>query len=139
MDGLYGAGWGIVQIDNTDEMTKSYSQSCGSYTDVCYRDDDYEADPLHAPAEWWEENIAGWICLTPVYPSTTVCDHSEILFDLHDLPGLSADQQHMAGCQETGHSVGLGHSTNSDSCMQATISDDEYYNTHDLSHINGYY
>lgn len=145
-DSLVAAGWGITRVDDTD-MTKSYHSTCLASTDVCYRDDNYELYPEYLTAIQWgygagpndPDAVAIRVCVTLISPYTTICDKSEVLFDLADIPDFTTAEPRMIGCHETGHTTGLQHSTSSLSCMQASVTDDGYFAAHDLAHINQRY
>ncbi|MGH2750139.1 MAG: matrixin family metalloprotease [Actinomycetota bacterium] len=55
------------------------------------------------------------------------------------LDGEGQNAKDKVACHELGHSTGLDHTGNADSCMQQGIPNPKYYSDHDKSHINDKY
>lgn len=132
--------WAISEYDQTDM--------------VAYRD---EADPypdleVH---DWNYGNLTGWVAITKC-PTTNTgtggvdpsrwCRGQQIIFnswwywfssDVYD----TYFQRRRLTCHEMGHSVGLRHSDNTNSCIHAHYWETtaSILDTHDKSHINAHY
>jgi hypothetical protein len=108
-------------------MTTDEFESQDANTDIVAVDTAYGTDPAHS---WW----GLWACDTLVSGSSTLCNKGTMRFNLsYGTPTTALT------CQEVGHSVGLDHSTLTTSCMQQVAGSANDYDTHDRSHINGYY
>jgi hypothetical protein len=108
-------------------MTTDEFQSQDANTDVVAVDVEYGTDPSHY---WW----GLWTCDTLVSGSSILCNKGTLRLNLSWGTPTTA-----VTCHEVGHSVGLDHSTDADSCMQAVAGTANDYNAHDRSHIDGFY
>jgi len=114
-----------TRLASTD-MTTDEFQSQDANTDVVAVDVDYGTDPDHL---WW----GLWQCDS--FVSSTQCNKGTMRFNTSWGTVTAA-----LACHETGHSVGLGHSLLTDSCLQdPPPSSDNNFSTHDRSHIDGHY
>jgi hypothetical protein len=113
----------LTRLQSTD-MTVDQFQSWNNDTDVVAYDDNY------GNTTWW----GLWRCEVLVSGSSTKCNRGSITFNLYHGEAWTS-----LACQEVGHSVGLDHSTLTDSCMQQTAGTANDFDAHDRSHINGYY
>jgi len=111
-----------TRLASTD-MSVDEFQSWNNDTDVVAYDTDYN-EP------WW----GNYVCEVLVSGSSTKCNRATLRFDLTNGTATTA-----VTCHEVGHSVGLGHSTASGSCMREVFDTVNDYDSHDRSHINGYY
>lgn len=135
-DASRAVSWGMGRIDATD-MNASVQSSCGSYTDVCAFDGDYESSGVGGySASWWDTHYGLAKCY--LYKSGSVCETWNVFFDTNDLGPYGTTFERTAGCHELGHTTGLEH-RQSDSCMRQQISSYTSFNTHDKNHINGSY
>lgn len=67
------------------------------------------------------------------------CQQWEVLLNQSNFVGRSQDERTKTAVHEVGHTVGLGHSTESTSPMQQGYFTIITYSGHDASHINGKY
>jgi len=74
--------------------------------------------------------------------SADVCDKGEVHINL-SYPKLPEDPDHTRSvvCEEIGHSVGLGHRSDRDSCMKSPSadSDSNHLDGHDKGHLDNHY
>lgn len=117
------------ELDPTDmlETEVSYHHNGSTYVDI----------------SWWTSSsiypASGIVtCDVPLVGDDDLCDHWHMIF----YPGSTGDlafHRHVA-CQEIGHSVGLDHSIESDSCMNNSAPSATGFSYHDaIWHINGRY
>lgn len=113
-----------TRLQSTD-MTTDKFESWNLDTDVVAWDDYYGAT-----------NWAGrWYCVSLVAGSTDKCNQGYVELNLS-----YGVQSSKVTCHEVGHSVGLGLSTATSSCLyNPAASGSSDYDTHDRSHINGRY
>lgn len=112
-----------TRLESTD-MTVDKFQSSNSDTDII------AVDTTYANEIWW----GYWTCDALVAGSSTKCNQGTLRLNLKFGTPTTA-----VTCHEVGHSTGLDHSTLTTSCMQPVAGTDNDYDTHDRSHINGYY
>jgi len=113
------------RVNGTDGGPTVTHTSNQSFTDVVVMD------------QYYTGTWAGlWSCVA-VHPSGN-CEKGEMRFDQNDLDGATQQFRNTLACQEFGHSLGLDHSSESNSCLRdgASISNSDY-SPHDKSHING--
>lgn len=132
---IYGPlSYAMVNLDSQTDMTRSYSSTCYSSTDVV----------------WIEGDLAGTLrgsrgCVKAI--SSTICDSSELTLDYAQIDVGSDDDEDRkkTACHELGHSVGLGHHDTSSDCMRngavpSTALQYRQYRDHVVtSHINPNY
>jgi hypothetical protein len=124
----------LTRLEATD-MTVQKQLSGNTDTDVKARDDDYPNS-----GKW----IGRWTCVDAFYNGAgeRLCNQAIVEINQHHWsPDDDGVRSSKVTTHETGHSVGLIHTSTTDSCMypwaeSATTSD---FNTHDKVHINGRY
>jgi hypothetical protein len=125
-----------VLFGETD-MTTFYDTSVDSSTDlVSY--DQYYTDYWGLD---WDGSTTGYnyYAYTKCVNQTLggECDRNEARFDLADTDQFSTAERRSLALHEMGHSLGLDHSTASDSFMQTGRHTIVHFSTHDKNHING--
>lgn len=133
-----GTAWRSAHIHG---MNALYSPTDVFGSEVSYRYNSNLTWP-YVDVSWWIENIfpnsglAG--CNKVVVGDNTRCDHWHVRYH-NPTSGSYTFQRHIA-CQEVGHTVGLDHSGESNSCMNNSATGAIWLsNTHDVGHINGRY
>ncbi|WP_326819317.1 hypothetical protein OHA77_19045 [Streptosporangium sp. NBC_01639] len=135
--------YAMIHLDSQTDMATHYDSSSDVHTDVemfdQYYDDYWGLDwngsstgkNVHAHAK----------CVRGISPGLIngwwKCDQYEIRFDLADMSGFSENERKHTACHEVGHSVGLGHSSESGSCLKSGRATVRSYSSHDVAHING--
>ncbi len=91
----------------------------------------------------WDGSSTGWnLYAYAKCVETTLagnCQQWQIRYDLADMNRFSNYQRQQVACHETGHSVGLDHSSEGASCLRNAVlsASTNYYTSHDRGHING--
>jgi Matrixin len=130
--------YSMANLDNQTDMTANWV-TASSQTDNRSYDQ-------HYTTYWgldWDGSTTGWNlwaytkCVE--YTLAYNCQQYQIRYDLADLNSFSNYERQQVACHETGHSVGLDHSSERASCLQrsATDASTNAYTAHDRAHING--
>ncbi|MER5424772.1 matrixin family metalloprotease [Streptosporangium roseum] len=135
--------YAMIRLDSQTDMATHYDSSPDSKTDVEMFDQYYDD---YWGLDWNGSNTGKNIyahakCVRVISPGLIngwwKCDQYEIRFDLADMSGFSENERKHTACHEVGHSVGLGHSSESTSCLKPGRHTVRSYSSHDVAHING--
>lgn len=137
--------YAMINLGSQTDMTVHYDSTPNNQTDVemfdQYYDDYWGIDRdgsstgtnVHARAQ----------CVRALVPAISTswwkCDQYEVRFDLADMNRFSENERKHTACHEVGHTVGLGHSSQTSSCLRDGRVSTRTYNSHDIAHINGRY
>ena len=142
-DGTTAANWGVTELNSSTEIDTFNDGTCKSHTDICFYDGNYETTPWIKSAAWWEgynglaycnrnDNLGGL---------NGQCDRWYVLFDIADMNNMTTSELWELGCHEVGHTVGLKHTSDTNSCMM-TDADGRTSNVlsqHDIDHVDTRY
>lgn len=109
------------------DMTEMYESKTSS-TDVVAYDGDYFGTWLGAAR-----------CISQASVPADRCQQWEILLDTAAFNGRTQDERTKTAVHEVGHTVGLDHTSATDSPMLTGYSSVITFSTHDVNHINGKY
>lgn len=119
------ANWARVEaLGNGTNMTEEYVGGTASYIDVFVYD------------EYYGGTQRGFYQCVSRHPSGN-CDTSDVVMNNSVLNSQSQNNKTKTACHEIGHSVGLGHTSLTDSCMIEGSSENIRFSDHDKNHING--
>lgn len=135
-----GVTFAVSDLDSTDLVASSWTATACSTADL----DGYDV----CVYDWNAGNngLWGWnSCVTGTQSGShpnMVCGLMWVNMNTHfesNLTGTGGVAYAALACHELGHTVGLRHGSDADSCMQNFSATDYLYNTHDRTHINGQY
>lgn len=127
-----------ADVDATDAGPTQMHSSPASYTDVLAYDGNYGGS--------WATKAGVWRCIDAL--DATTCGQGELFFNLGVLDNLNGSagspytqsERNAVACHEFGHSLGMDHGTNLDTCMHDPARDaTPDYNSHNVSHLNAGY
>lgn len=117
--------WARVDALGNDTDMNQYIYAVNNLSmDVIARDNSY-------PDSW----LGSVVCVR-VHSGGQLCDSWELFINERLFVGRSQNERTKTAVHEVGHTVGLGHSTESTSPMIQGYSTNIRYNTHDKGHIN---
>lgn len=120
--------WARVDaLGNDTDMTQRYSSTRDNQIDVVAFDERYSENFLGAAR-----------CVRLV--TSSQCDQWEVFLNIRMFDGRTQNERTKTAVHEVGHTVGLGHSSESTSPMQQGYFSIIRYSTgHDRPHLNGRY
>jgi len=117
----------LTNLQNQTNIIVQESVTCSADTDVAF---------MVKNGPFWA-GIRGQTACRNLAKQAGVCAGSIIVLNSDLLTNYQMRRK--TSCHELGHSVGLSHATTGDDCMISGISSLITYNSHHISHINGYY
>lgn len=141
-NGTTAANWGITELNSKTVIATFNDGTCQSNTDICFYDANYESDPWIKSAAWWRNHAGLAHCnrVSGIFGLGNRCERWYVLFDTADMTGSSMTTVRALGCHEVGHTVGLKHSSDDDSCMRVPgWSSRTRLSQHDIDHVDNRY
>lgn len=137
-NGVTAANWGITELDLSTDIDTYNDGTCKSGTDICFYDANYETTPWVKSVAWWQNHSGLAHCNRAVglFGLGNRCDRWYVLFNTADMSGFDTSLLRSLGCHEVGHTVGLKHTGDTDSCMQTPLTSTTRLSQHDRNHIN---
>ena len=142
-DGITAANWGLTELHSRTNIDTCNDGTCQSHTDICFYDADYETSPWIKSVSWWETHSGLAHCNrgSGLFGLGSSCDRWYVLFNIAKMNDMTTSEVQELGCHEVGHTVGLEHTDNDDSCMKTDAAgrSSKILNQHDISHVNNRY
>lgn len=142
-DGTTAANWGITELNSRTDMATFNDGTCQSNTDICFYDADYETSPWIQSVSWWETHNGLAHCnrASGLFGLGNRCERWYVLFNTAKMNGMTTSEIQELGCHEVGHTVGLKHTTNDDSCMKTDLAgrSSKTLSQHDIAHVDNRY
>ncbi len=142
-DGITASNWGIAELDSSTDIETFDDVTCKSHTDICFYDADYETTPWIKSVSWWNTHNGLAHCNrgSGLFGLGNRCDRWYVLFDIADMNDMTTSEVQELGCHEVGHTVGLKHTDNDDSCMKTDAAgrSSKVLSQHDIGHVDNRY
>lgn len=139
-DGATAANWGVTELDSSTDIDTFNDGTCKSHTDICFYDGNYETTPWIKSAAWWKgsNGLAHCNRTANLFGLNGKCDRWYVLFDIADMDDMTTSELWGLGCHEVGHTVGLKHTSDTDSCMmtEADGRTSDALSQHDIDHVD---
>ena len=141
--GTTAANWGVTELNSSTEVDTFNDGTCKSHTDICFYDGNYETAPWIESVAWWEghNGLAHCNRTDNLFGLNGQCDRWYVLFDTADMDTMTTTELWALGCHEVGHTVGLKHTSDTESCMIAKSNErtSDGLSQHDIDHVDTRY
>ncbi len=142
-DGITAANWGVTELHSRTDVDTFNDGTCKSHTDICFYDADYGTSPWIKSVSWWQtrNGLAHCNRAAGLFGLGSKCDRWYVLFNIAKMNDMNTSEVQELGCHEVGHTVGLKHTDDDDSCMKTDASgrSSKVLSQHDIGHVDNRY